>query len=131
MATGASQGPRLPTVAVGSGWVTPQNVLSSNDLRATYTLTGQVDLRCTGFGFTVASDATITGIVVHHQGQGASATTAQRQVRLGLTKDGTTLAGTRKTAIQYSRAADTDVTNGTSGDLWGTTWRPADVNAPT
>jgi hypothetical protein len=125
------QGPHFGTAAAGTGWTNPTNVLADDDARATFNLATQADLKVTGFGLSIPAVATIVGIEVRHRGQGSSATAAQRQVRLGLTKDGTALAGTRKTACEYAQDADTDIASGGAADLWGTTWTPAEINAAT
>lgn len=122
---------KFPTNATGINWTNPGNVLADDGARASYTGTTQDELKVTGFGFTVPLNATITGITVRSQGQGASATAAHRQARIGLTKDGSTLVGTRKTGVQYDQGADTDVDSGGPADLWGTTWTPAEINMAT
>lgn len=120
---------KYPTLAESTGWANPTYVLADDANRSTYNSTLQADLIVRSFDFTIPANATILGITVNTQGQGASGTAAQRQVRIGMTKDGSVLAGTRKTGIQYAQSVDTDVVSGGAADLWGTTWTPVQINS--
>lgn len=122
---------KFPTNELAALWTNPTFVFADDGNRATYNNTTQQELIPAGFGFNVPLNATIVGIKVTSQGQGASGTAAQRQVRIGLTKDGENLAGTRFTGIQYDQDSDTNVDTGSDSDLWGTTWTPLEVNTAT
>jgi hypothetical protein len=111
--------------------VNPTNCFTSNDARATFNNTGQNDLQATGYGFAIPAGSTINGIIVRREGNGHDSKVAQRRFRIGLTKDGTALAGTRKTAQNLPQTTDDTVDIGTATDLWGTTWSAGDVNAST
>ena len=126
-----SVGLHSPIAAAGTNWTDPTNALLSDDARAVYNNTAQDDLKLTDFNFSFPSGSTIDGIEVLIEGNGTSGTAAQRQFRIGLTKDGTALAGTRNTAVQLNQTTDTTLTEGTSSDLWGTTWTEAEVEAST
>ncbi|MBI3597100.1 MAG: hypothetical protein HY203_08120 [Nitrospirae bacterium] len=119
----------VPTNATGTNWTGPTNVFSSDNVYAVYNNTSQDDLCATGFGFGFPTTENIRGIIVSVEGNGTSATPADRQYRIGLTKSGCTLDGTRKTGIQMNQTTDTVTNTGNSYDLWGTTWTPADINA--
>ena len=79
----------------------------------------------TGLGFSVSSYATITGIELGVYGN----VVAGASQIVGLTKNGTTQAGSTKTGSQGGTLSL--VTYGSSSDLWGTTWTPSEVNAST
>jgi methionine-rich copper-binding protein CopC len=121
-------GPSTAVTSSGSGWTTPGNTTSSNDAYAIYNSTGQTDLILSNFGYSIPSTATISGITVVSEGNGAGSTAARRQYRIGLTKNASALAGTRKTGQQFT-TSDSDITSGSGSDLWGTTWTYSEINA--
>lgn len=123
-----NQSSKLPGSAAGTNWTTPTNALTSNDSYAVYNNTAQDDLRLTNFGFSLPTTVTILGIKVDIEGNGSSGTAAQRQIRVGLTKDGTTLAGTRTTGVELP-ASDGTVTVGGPTSLHGTTWTKAEIES--
>lgn len=133
-----TSGPLLPTAATGNtntigggttAWTNPQNIELADGVFATClpgTPFSTQDLRGGIFGFAIPAGATINGIlleinvksnttnnifsfhtVVLEGGGGASANRA---------------AGNLTTAI-------TTFQFGGAGDLWGTTWTPAQINA--
>src|SRR3989338_74599 len=79
----------------GTGWanVTTFFINTSDTNYTVYTGTDQSDLRVTTFGFSIPTSATISTITVRTTGYGASGNSNVRKWRIGLTKDGTTLAG--------------------------------------
>ena len=132
----ANPTPKTPGAASGTNWAaTPSGTLAnavqvaSDGFYATYNNTTQDDLCVTGFNFNITA-AIIQGIIVSVEGNGSSATPADRQYRIGLTTTGCTLAGTRKTGIQMSQTTNTGTVTGNLNDLWGTTWTPSDIGAP-
>lgn len=120
-----------PTAASGTNWTNPTNVLVSDNTRAVYATTTQDNLKITGFGFTIPTGATVIGITIAVEGNGTDATAANRSVELGLTKDGTTLAGTRAASQNLNQTTDTTLTFGGATSLFGTTLSVAEVNAST
>jgi hypothetical protein len=123
--------PQLPGTASGN-WTNPNNALTSNNAYAVYNNTSQDDLCVTNFTIVVPGTASeIRGIIVNVEGNGTSATATDRQYRIGLTKAGCTLDGTRKTGIQMNQTTDTITSTGNTNDLWGTTLTIADVQAAT
>lgn len=120
-----------PTSASGTNWSNPTNVYSSNDARATYANTLQNPLYITGFEFDIPPNATITGIEVHCEGQGASSTAANRSIQIGATKNGSSVAGSYLTAQNFAQNTDSWLTFGDSTNLFSTTWTPAEINAST
>jgi hypothetical protein len=85
----------------------------------------------TVFGFAIPSGATITGIEVEVEGNGANATAANRSIAIGMTKDGTTLAGSRLATQNLPQTTDGVLTFGNSTNLFSTTLTAAEVNAST
>jgi hypothetical protein len=85
-------------------------------------------LKATNFGFSVPSGATINGITVTIN---KKATTNGRDVVVSLVKGGT-VSGSNLgvTATNWPNAA-TDVTYGSTSNLWGNTLTDTDVNAST
>ncbi len=113
-------------------WTAPGNAISSNNVYATAGLVGGVTsnyLNCTGFNFSaIPAGATITGITVSVERK-ASRTTRIRDAYVYLIKGGvisTALNGA--TANSYT-TTDVVEAHGGAGNLWGTTWIPADVAA--
>jgi len=119
-----------PSTATGLNWTTPENVFVSDDARATNA--GVNILLAGGFSLNVLAGATVLGIEVTYEGgMAASIAALDRVVTIGLTKDGEALAGTEKTGRPFGAddgAADVTNIAGSAGDLWGTTWTPAEVN---
>jgi hypothetical protein len=117
------------TSASGTSWTNASNALTSNDSSATFATTNQNPLIVKGFGFNIPSDATITGFELDVEGNGASATAANRSVQMGLTKNGTALAGSYAAAQNLPQTTDDWLEFGGNGSLFGTTWTPAEVNS--
>jgi predicted CxxxxCH...CXXCH cytochrome family protein len=118
----------------GTGWTTPTNVAAADSVYAVFNTTTQTYLYATQFGYLttdVPDTATVKGIAVVIHGNAASATAAQRQVRVALTQNGAAVVGTPKTAIELNQTTDTEVVVGGVTDLWGTTWTPAQIRATT
>jgi predicted CxxxxCH...CXXCH cytochrome family protein len=125
---------KQPTAAVGVNWTTPTNVYTSDNAYAVFNNITQSYLYATGFGYSltdVPDSATITGIAVVIEGNGTSATAAERQIRVAVTKTGAAVVGTPKTGVQLNQTTDTEIVIGGIADLWGTTLTPAEVRAAT
>jgi len=113
-----------------TNWTTPGNTTVSDDAYAIYDDNTQDDLQLTNFGFSIPAGSVIDGIVITREGHGTGSTDVKRWFRIGLTKDGSTLVGTRKIGQQLPTTDDT-VEIGNATDLWGTTWTVAEINATT
>lgn len=130
----ASIGPNSPTAAaqIVATWNSVTNVYSSNNSRADSSSTSAI-MAATGFAFSIPGGATIDGITVEVEGYGSGSQAARRGLTASLTKDGSTLAGTRGAQIDMTTTnPETDYkTWGGSSSLWGTTWSTTEVNATT
>ena len=104
----------IPGTAAGIGWSVPNFAKLLDNKRALYDNTGQDDLRLTNFSLTIPNGATIRGIEVQIEGNAADAVAANRQIRVGLTKDGTALAGARKTAVELNEDIMTPLVSSTA-----------------
>ena len=133
-----------PTVAVKDTsigtrtWSHEENVYLSDNNRARVNLPGlahgdQVSdyLVAKGFGLSIPSDATIEGITVtversvnHRRFNGA------RDYSVKLVKAGTIVGNDYADRNAEYPTSDTAVSYGSSVDLWGETWTPADLNDP-
>lgn len=84
-------------------------------------------LNCTGFDFSaIPADTTITGITVYVDRK-ASRATRIRDAFVYLSKAGViSTAFNGATATSYT-TADVEEAHGGTGNLWGTTWSPAEV----
>lgn len=120
-----------PTAASGTNWTNPTNVLASDNSRAVYANTVQNDLKITGFDLDVPSTATILGVIITVEGNGTDGTAANRSVEVGITKDGSALAGSRLASQNLNQTTDTTLTFGSASELYGTTLTPAEVNLST
>jgi hypothetical protein len=118
----------------GSAWANPGNITADDGTNASCavgTAAGGVTgdtLRGSTLGFAVPGGATITGIELRVQlSFGGSASTID-SVNIG--KDDSTL-GTAKTPGTALTSTPTDYDFGSSSDLWGLSWTPAEINAST
>lgn len=121
-------------------WVNPGNIAGENSVYATYSATGCLDtqwLVATNFGFSIPSNAIITGIQVDilwycPDGQNnfttfAGGTDDLKWVRY--VKAGS--VDSVGSGNHVGACADSPVysSTGGDGDLWDTTWTPAQINA--
>ncbi|MBI4801082.1 MAG: hypothetical protein HY796_01025 [Elusimicrobia bacterium] len=122
---------KTPSNASGTNWTTPANITDgSNDTWATYNTTTQDWLKVTNFGFSIPDGATIKGVTVKREGHGHSAyDAAAREYQMALTKDGSTVTGTSKTALALPDATDNVVNVGGATDMWGATLSTTEVNS--
>jgi hypothetical protein len=127
-------GPNLPSTVVDdaslgtSAWASAGNVTASDNAYASATLTPlEVShyLKATNFGFSIPGGATINGILVEWEVLGTTGINTKdntaRIVKAGVI--GTT---DRANATSWT-SSDTFLPHGSSSDLWGTTWTPADI----
>ncbi len=136
--TGAlvSPSPKNPTgstdnSAVGSiAWGSMSDVYSSNDVYATISLGAPSSighyLTATGFNINVPTTATILGIIVEVEKRQISGSVKDYAVRV--IKSGSIGSTDRSLATTWP-TSETVVSYGSGGDLWGTTWTPAQINA--
>ena len=137
-----STGPQLTATAnseisVDTGtysWSNPTNVYSDdgarvgvNSLNTSVVISSNI-LQTKGYGLSVPTNATITGIEVAVEESGAGGGTAYIDVRL--TKNGTS-SGFKAGTNNLDVVAGQVFTYGSSSDLWGLTWTPAEVNSAT
>lgn len=87
-------------------------------------------LLMTNFGFSIPTDATILGIRVESNKKQSGGTIAWNSVKL--VKTGVISGTDRATDDAASwTTLDTQGVHGSSSQLWGLTWTPADINAST
>src|SRR3989344_2621301 len=99
-------------------------VINSNDSETTSYL------KATGFGFNIPIEATINGILVEWEvasDEFFSDPTQDYAARI--VKEGTIGSTDRSNATYWSIVEDTFLPHGSSSDLWGETWTPADINS--
>lgn len=129
--SGASSSTRTPTAAAGTNWTNPTYALTDDSNYAVYNTTTQDLLKLTAPNFSLPAVVTVNGFQVSVKGNGASGTSANRQVQVGLTKDGSTLYGAYKT-ITLKQTTDSTTVVGSTTDLFGgASWLKADVEAAT
>jgi Tfp pilus assembly protein PilX len=119
------------SAGAGAGWMNAGNIGASDNFKATSTVSsgGQsANLDASSFGFAIPADATIAGIRVSVE-RGASASGYIGDVDAYLLKGGSTGGITDHATCCDWNSGDAIRTYGSSSDLWGTTWTPADVNA--
>ena len=117
------------------------NIFSSDNSRATSTglvslFNGETDyLQATNFGFSIPAAAIICGIVVEAE---KSATGIGTVLGIGLSyvsdysvrliRNGS-VVGNNKASAAHWTGSESYHTYGSSSDIWGTAWTPADINA--
>lgn len=129
----ASQGPNSPgsvsnVTFTGIAWTNPSNAATNNSSYATVALNNgeQADyLTATNFGFSIPSDATITGVQVDLKGMTPAGTGVNSNSNL--LKAGSAVGSTRQVVLT---TVDQYWPMGlASSDMWGTTLTPAEANA--
>ena len=130
----------FPGLGYNSGptvnWTNPNNVLSSDNVYATVTLSpgypsnsvSNYD-RVDDFGFSIPATATINGIVCTVERKASSAS-AIRDFSVVIIKDGTPTGNDKKDTSTYWSTTEGEVSYGSPTDLWGTTWTPSNINHP-
>ncbi len=111
----------------GKAWANPTNIQAGQVGSAQVSFSGPAEssaaLVAKGMGFALPGGATVKGIVVTLGGVSES---GPLSLSLRMLKAGA-LAGTEKSAA----ASNGTLTFGSSADLWGTTWTPAQINEAT
>lgn len=130
--TSATNGSVFSSTGSGQNWSNATNTQSSDDARATSNLTnGQKDsanLRVTGLGFNIPSNATINGIeIVVERSADTSSAIRTKSVQLldAGTATGTAYDGTAGT---FWPTTDATITYGSSTELWGGSWTASKIN---
>jgi hypothetical protein len=115
-------------------WTNPSNASASDDNQATAAIVSGPSpftqyLKATNFGFTIPSDATITGFKVQVEKK-ITGSGSINDKRVSPVKGGTIEATDKASATAWP-ASDTVADYGADGDLWSLTWSPTDINATT
>ncbi len=133
-----SQGPYNPGTGTnvnvtGVSWSNPNNILSSDDNKASVTLStffGFSDaLVATNFGFTLPLTATIDSIGMSVERSSSGGFALVTDFTIQLTKDGTNPVGTNQAVFANWSTTDTNIQYGDT--TWGTTWTPSEINSST
>jgi VCBS repeat-containing protein len=137
----SAQGPQSSSTAAGNiaitsgdaNWNNAGNITTSNNLYADVTIQNDADisnyLRATGFGFTIPSTATITGIEAKiERSEGGLGNAEIQDNVVSLVKNNVVTGSNKAVTGTNWPTTDTTATYGSSSDLWGTTWTPADIN---
>lgn len=140
-AAALSSGSLTPTlmtgnVAITSGdhnWDNATNGSTSNNQYASTTITSSSDisnyLRATGFGFAIPNNAVINGISVGiERKEKGDANSNIRDNSVRLVKSNAVVGDNKATNANWP-STDTVANYGSTSDLWGTTWTPAEVNS--
>lgn len=109
-------------------WSDPDNAKTSNDSDASITLSQQAShyLKATNFGFSIPTGATINGILVEVELQATNVTSIDVEAKI-VKSDGS-IGSTDKAKEASLPDTDTYWSYGSSTELWGETWTPADIN---
>ncbi len=114
-------------------WTNPGNIAADDNAYATATLTSGTTshyLRGTNFGFTIPTNATITGIVVEIGRYTSGRTTPlTRDNIVRLVKAGAIVGTNNAVTGTDWPAAEGIATYSPTDPLWGTTWTPDEINA--
>ncbi len=113
------------TTGSGTAWTNPSRITADDGSSASTSATATQDLLGSTYGFSIPSDATINGIEFSARGQmpdGAAGTLTWYVYKAGA-RVATTFTG------WFGVGSPTTVTKGSSTELWGTTWTPAQINA--
>ena len=116
-------------------WNVPSNILTSNntDARATWSLDADQNtnlLYAYSFGMGIPETATIIGIVAQVERAESNAAANGTDETIQLLKAFTAVGSNKAVTSQEWETTDTIAVYGEPDDLWGTTWTPAEVNAP-
>jgi len=127
------------SVAVNSGtgtaWVNTANVFSNNSVNTTVQgATGAIlsqTLNTTGYGFAIPANATITGFQasIARNRSGSALAGEVQDTSLRLLKAGSPTGDNKGATSTNWPTTKTAADYGGTGDLWGVTWTPAEVNA--
>ncbi len=118
------------TTGVGTiAWTNPGNITTAGSPYATQNLAGGATgnyLSANNYGFAIPSNATINGITVTVRKQSSNTSIFDNIVRI--VKNGTITGNNLSSATAWNNGSFGITTYGSSSNLWGTTWTPADIN---
>jgi hypothetical protein len=127
---GATVTPAARVATAASGWTTSTNVFVNDTSYATNSpavnSTGAT-LTTSGYGFSIPANATIKGIQATVIRKAAVASTIQ-DANVFIVKGGAQ-TGTNHAIAGTWTTSNVTQSYGTTSDLWGTTWTPAEINA--
>ena len=137
-ATSQIAGPNNAAMAanvIGTGtinWTNPTNVYVDDVLYATAVLSsgqGTRYIRATNYGFAIPGTATITGILVSVMRQSSSDSGGKSIIdtSVSLVKNNIITGNNNASPIAWP-VTMTAQNYGGAGNLWGTTWTPAEIN---
>jgi hypothetical protein len=113
-------------------WNSPLAAVGSDNSRtsATALVLGQETnyLIATNFGFSLPASETICGITVEIERSATGFLQAVRDYSVRIVKNGV-VTGTDHASSATWPSSDGTQTYGGSGDMWGTTWTPAEINS--
>ena len=135
-ATNAGTGINVSVVG-SADWANPGFIIADDTSYASASLTGSVlssgYLEGNNYGFAIPVDATINGIVVtigRHESGTRPDYIDVRDSTVKLLKAGVLIGNNKAaTGTEWPTDAATPAIYGTTADLWGTTWTPAEINA--
>jgi hypothetical protein len=144
----ASSGPLYPGTAAtlsnagssenAEAWVNPGNIVSDNGTESTITAATYDSpdisqlLVASNFGFAIPTRSTINGIIVEIDRRNSAGAASDNRVQLAKGTAFANLVGSNLAAAATDWPTSTAVaTYGGSGNLWGTTWTVAEINAST
>jgi hypothetical protein len=113
-------------------WMNSGNAATSDDVYASFNdlpdvVGSHTDyLVATSFGFTIPSNAVISGVIVEIERSDANSKTADYSIKL--LKSGTIGGNDKATGLLYP-STDTYQSYGGSNDKWGNSLTPADINS--
>lgn len=113
------------TTGSGTAWTNPSRITADDGSSASTSATATQDLLGSSYGFTLPTGATINGIEFSAKGlmpDGAAGTCTWYIYKWG-SRVATTFTG------GFDAVSANTVTKGSSTELWGTTWTPAEINA--
>ncbi len=115
----------------GAGWTGPGNIYAKDNTWASYNVAGNgnsTSLNATGFGLSVPTGSTISGIQVTVVHKGSISNNIKDQT-IQLLKAGTAVGSNKASATGWGTGSQ-NANYGANNDLWGTTWTAADVDDP-
>ena len=132
----ASQGPLSPGTVVDDAtvgtvaWINPDNAKVSDDSKARASLSSTIShyLKATNFGFSIPTGATINGILVEVERLMTGTQPNVKDSKVLIIKGGVIGSTDKADTVNVWPLTDTYKSYGSSSELWGETWTPADIN---
>lgn len=139
LGTSTSSGPLLAgtgaTTAGNGSWANPSRVTADDGSYAQADgynpgFNASQDLIATNFGFSIPSEATVTGIVAEYKRRGGDpSSVAAVESKVQLRKASGAVGTNLSDGSNYPLSGSPSYTSrGGSSNLWGTTWTPAEIN---